>query len=354
MEGTQYPMPITVAGRVLSFDRRRRWDRYKNGYRRLTVWLFTVLAVFFGFDTLTQLLSAVGEGDVEFLVGVPIVVAGAVLAILFAAGQSKRGLRDLQTAWYNEQADQARLMAGIRIDLYDDRVVRSDLRSTVTLYYRELTAVTETADGILLQAGNREIVISGVDLTPWQVSQVQLCLREAAAAVYRLKKPTVGQLLEPLPIPVLTVEDTVISRGNITLSRPVPAEMYRRWQMNTVTRWVLPLAAVFGATLACWVALTDWFVVDLLLLVGGSMAIGVLLSLFGSSLGKRRTAVQLVVTRHGIGGFANGASDFLVWSRMRVRLTPQGLRLTLPDNVLLSIPWRCLEHPEAVQQLFSN
>ena len=349
MEGVSQSLPITVAGRTLSFDRRKRWERYKNGCRRLTVWVITLLVVFFGYDTITQL----AYGNIFDMIGIPIVAAGVVLTVLFAATEPKHSLRDLQTAWYNEQADQARLTAGIRIDLYDDRAVRTDLRSTVTLFYRELTVVTETADGFFLQAGDREIFISGADLTPWQAAQIAERLQSVAAEVFRLKKRTVATLTEPLPLPVLATTDTVISRGSITLARPLPAEQYRRVQMRTVTGWVLPMAAVLGATLGCWMSLFDILVADMLLFAGFCMAAAVLLSLFGSSLGKRKTVVRLVITRDGIGGFANGASDFLVWGRTRVSATAHGLRLTLPDDIPLSIPWRCLEHPEAVQQFLN-
>ena len=352
MDGAEYSLPITVAGRVLSFDRRKRWDRHKHGFRRLAVWLMTALTVILGYDTLMQLLASVEAGEWTNLIGVPIVAAGAALTVLFAVAERKHDRRRLQTVWYNEQADQPRLLAGIRFDLYDDRVVRSDLRTTVTLYYRELTAVTETADGFLLQAGNRELVISGVDLTPWQVARVAQQLRQAAAAVYRLKKPAVGLLAEALPVPSLTNTDTVFSRGSITLPRPMPTEAYRREQTRLINGWVVPMTGVLGCTLGCWVPLTSNAAIDLLLFTVVSVAVAWLLVRLGSTRGKRPTTVQLVITRDGIGGFANGASEFLVWSRMRAVPTPQALRLTLPDEIPLSIPWRCLEHPEAVQQLF--
>ena len=351
MDGTEYTLPITVAGRALPFDRRGRWERYKNGFRRVAVWLCSVLTVCLGYDTLIQLVSS---GEAMSLMGVPLVVAGAVLTALYPVSEHKRALRDLQTRWYDEQADKPRLLSGVRIDLYDEYVVRTDLRSTVQLYYRDLTAVCETADGFLLQAGGRELIINSGDLTAEQTTAVARLLRQNASAVYRLKKDAASGLSEPLPVPVLTNTDTILSRGSITLARPMLAERYRQDRMGAITRWILPMTAVLGCTLSCWVSLFDVFAVDLLLLAGGSMALGVLLTVLGSLFGKRKTAVQLVITRDGIGGYANGVSDFLVWSRIRVGTTAYGLWLTFPDDLPLCIPWRCLEHPEAVQQLFNT
>ena len=349
MNGTQQTLRVAVAGRVLSFPERERWDRYKHGFRTLAVWLLTLLVVIFGYDTVMQ---AFASGEWQYLLVVPIALVGMVMSVVFAVGERKRRRRDLQTQWYNEQADKPRLLAGVLVELYEDRAVRTDLRSTAVLFYRELTAVTETADGFLLQAGNRELVIRSADLTDGQAALVRECLRQAASGVYQYKKTATGRLEQPLPIPVFHSTDAVLSRGSITLSRGVPAERVRRERMRMVLGWVVPMTAVLGHTLACWITVTAVFAVDLLLLTGTSMAVGVLLTVFGSLFGKNRTVVQLAITREGVGGFANGVSEFVVWSRVKASTNNRGLYLFFPDDVPLCIPWRCLEHPEAVQQLF--
>ena len=351
MDGAQQTLLFSTAGRVLPFSVRRQWDQLNNRLRSWTVWLVCLLTVILAYDTLLQLLSS---GEAQRLIAVPFVVAGGVLTALFAVGERKARLRALQTGWYNEQADKPRLLSGVLIELYGDRAVRTDLRTTATVYYRDLTAVIETANGFLLLAGSREVVINSADMTPEQTAMVAEILRREAGAVYQYKQAAVGRMAQPLPLPLFESTDAIVSRGTITLSRGVPAEQTRRQRVRLLTAWILPMTAVFGCTLACWVSLTQTFVLDLLLLMGTSMAVGVLLTAFGWLFGNRRMTVQIAITREGIGGFAGGVSEFLVWGRVRVRLTERGLHLTFPDDIPLCIPWRSMDDPTAVQQFFNT
>jgi hypothetical protein len=353
MEQTDRALYILTAGRLPSWQEREHWRRVMNGSRTLCAVLMVLLTLFFGYDAVVTAASS-GHWP-QVLTTMIVVLAAGFTIIFFLARQSHLVRSDMQTRWYDEQADKKRLEAGHTVALYGDRAVRTDLRGAVTMEYDRMTACVETMYGFRLTAGSLSILIRSDDLTAEEVYRIRLHLQQRLpAGLYRKKGDAVPRLRESLPIPRFQNDDEILSRAALTLRQPW-LNSRRQRQINTVIRgFVIPAMAIYGTALASQVYIIGEYFLDLLLFCGGCILGSVLLIRALCAFGKKKTPLSLAFTRDGLAGFSGGCSFFTVWERIRLKEEKKGVRAVFADGDHLLIPWNNMEQPDAVKQLIQT
>lgn len=339
---------LLTAGRLPTWPEREHWQRLLNRNRRLCLVIIVLLTAFFAYYILTGLTA--GVHWTRALITIVIMAAASVTVILSPTMRNHRIRNQMQTTWYDEQADRKRLAAGYTVALYGDRVVRTDLRGATTLFFDRITSCTETPQGFCLMAGSATVLIRSADLTYDQITTIRDHLRaRLPGSVFRVKGEAVACLTEPLPIPFFDNTDVVISRATMVFRRPwLRSRRLRelRALQNTV---VVPAMLVYGTALADLMTVTGTFLLDLLLFCGGAVIGGILLTRLLTAFGGKPTTVYLAVTREGLAAYGGGRHFFTVWERCRPTAEKGGLRVQFADGNTLFIPWSCFEQPEAIQ-----
>lgn len=328
--------PLIVAGRSPSFAERQYWQRLHDGLSRVAVWLAIILTLFFGYSATWSVWRQRSAWEIV-LSGVVLVPGMALVA--FYPRYGKHTVQNaLKTAWYNEQADKARLFAGNTVTLWDDRAVWTDLRGETTLFFRDVTLCTESVHGFFLQAGTATLLLRAADLTTEQVAAVRERLRTALPQErYRTKSTAIGCLHEALPLPAFENDDTVTFRTAVEVALPrVGALHKKRRQLGRM--FLTPAGLIYGCLLANTVSVTGQYALDLVLFcvatVAGMYALSTLLTWQKKT---RKTTVYVAFTRDGVALFAGGQHFFYVWERVKLRENAHYIWITFPEGESLKL-----------------
>ncbi|MBR2338006.1 MAG: hypothetical protein IKA63_00890 [Clostridia bacterium] len=349
---------IVTAGRSPSWPERERWQKTMHGSRSLVWILALILTLFFAYDAVVTAVTSLGSSPswwmvLELLAILLVAVGGTVWLCFFPMMYNHRLRNELQTQWYDSQADRKRLEAGYTIGFYGDRVVHTDVRGATVLYYPQITACVETADGIALSSETVYILVRAQDLTAQQLLYIREHLRERLApSVFRIKAVPLAYLQEPLPVMPFQNDDAVIAHGTIALPRR--GTLYRQRLRTVTVNFLIPAMLVYGAALTAYLPVTGSKLLDLLIFCGGMLA-GACLLVRGLTLfGKKRTRCELAFTREGLASYRDGVTGFSVWERVRVTLLKKGVYLQFFDGTHLTVPWKTIDQPDAVREHFTN
>lgn len=339
--------PIVTAGRPAVFPEREYWQRLHTVGRRVAVILITVLTLMFAYEAL--LVLPYSDSIADIVATCLVVIPAAVGVALYPVRVRKSARRALQTVWYNEQADKACLTSGCTFTFYGDRVVRTDLRGETVLYFDRITLFTETIHGFYLQAGTTDMLLRAADLTAEQAVAIRIHLRSHIPPQrIRVKGQVQARLAAPLSLPVFESRDRVLARASVKLVRSTHQPL-REWMQQ----FVLPAMIVYGTVIAQVWPLVYFYPVNLLLVCGVCVIVGVLLTTWFAGNDKK-VPVLLAFTQEGLAAFAGGQSYFLVWERLRLHATPHGIWVISPDGGRMFVPFQTMDNPDPVRQLIKG
>ncbi len=328
--------PLTVAGRQPSFEERTYWQRLHDGLRRLVLWLAVILTCFFAYSAGWSVWQQ--RTPLESLITCALLFPGLTFVPYSLVYSNYLRQNKLKTAWYDEQADKARLAAGYTVTLWDDRAVYTDLRGETTLWFSAVTLCTESVHGFFLQAGTANLLIRAADLTAEQVTAVRERLHTALPQErYRTKSTAMACLGEALPLPVFQNDDVVTFRTTVDVALPRVGTLHKT-RRKIGRMFVVPAGLIYACMLADVVTVTGHYLLDLALLcVATVVGMNVLLALLTLQPKTRTVTVQVAFTRDGVAVFANGQQFFYVWERVQRHETAHQIWLTFPEGERLKL-----------------
>lgn len=337
--------PLVIAGRPPSFAERQYWQRLHSGLRRAAVWLMAGITAYFAYSAWVTVFYMTFW---EAIITAAVLIVPTVLMLWFPLYDGHQRENALKTAWYNEQADKLCLSAGYTVTLWDDCVVKTDLRGETTVPFARVTLCTETIHGFYLQAGTTDVLIRSADLTTEQVTTLRARLQTALPRErYRQKSPAIACLREALPIPAFQNDDVVVARAAVNM----PSSRNRK-RLDMARMFAAPAGVIYGAMVAQTVTVTAYYLLDLLILcaVGAALLYGLLFVLSAKAKGDVKT-VHLALTRDGVASFCGGQHFFLAWERIKVEHRYYSMRMYFPGGDRLRIAYAQFDDPEAVRQI---
>lgn len=334
---------LVVAGRFLTGQEEERWQRLLRDPAQSL--LYVILFVLLGFFSI-QAADAAIKIDWRIPSLIFPLIAGCLWFLIAQMLRTRRRKRQaLENVWLERWQDHRMIRAGCMISLYKDHAAYSTMRGSNILPYAEVTHYLESVDGILIGNGHVVICFRSADMTAGQLIAIRRFLKEhITPRIYRVKESATPLLNEPLPTVRFANFDTVITHATA-----IPAEDPQEFQESL--GMVLPQMAIYGLTPALLTALTPWPLLNCLIICGGFLLLGLLLTYLAVRLKSRnREAVRLAFTKEGVARQQNGVVSFAVHGRYQLTASDVGVTIRYMSGEQLEIPWSAIEDPDALKR----
>lgn len=316
-------------------------------HRRPTRWLFwslAVLGILFGLSNVSLAYFYVGYIEGLWMTLFMFAALGAMFA-----GLSRHGAagRKAEAAAYRLHL--AATDGGVVTVIHPDRVEQTAARWQTVMYFTGQTRYVETHDLMILEDDRQQIVLRAADLTP---EEAQAAFEYICLAIPPVRQYATGRFTarrqQPAPPPFSTTAPACYERfsyqpvGKAPFA--VPAGLL--W-------WLTAAAMVIGGSFVTLFAITDFFLVDFLIVfalllaggLGGSLAT---LWLWRNATPPGDPTVTLAFTAVGLRVEQGGIQQFVAASDVKARRTENGARLTTPAGVF-TFPWTATQNRQQLE-----
>ena len=340
---------ILLAGRPLPYAEAMRWQHVLSRQRRFFPVLCITLLVFLALEMLFSLPFMLQDYPMlPLLVLLAVELTVAAVAVLFLAMNVPKQAAEEQWEWYN--ADQAARDGGVRIEFYETYLAMITRRSRLVMLFAEIVACVETEDGIALNDGKQWIVLRAQDMIDFDAKIVKAYLIERLGGDrVHSKAPMRAALTTPLPIPQPVSAPSAIVTATVPYQK---TELYRRAE-KAKRRRVSLLAVLMGATcgslLPMNMEITPWLSLDLLILCGGGILFGWLVSLLVFAWYRpKKQPLTVAFYEDGVQIEVGGIRRFCVKEKLYMTAKNQQVMLQLGAKKKIHIPLSAADQPNVL------
>lgn len=329
---TPPPVPLAVNGLSLSVTEFAALQKR----RRPTRWLFWSVAV------LGILFALSGVSLAYFYVGY---VEGLLvtLGMLVALGAMFWGLGRHWAATKKAEEDAYRLHlaaseGGVITTFYPDRVTQHGARLTNTLTFSPATHYVETEELMILEDGDREVILRAADLTP---EEAQMAYEYIGLAVPSERQFATGRFFArrtaSTPPPFSTTPPVCYERFTYTPAKKDPFHL-----PAGLVWWLVAAALVLTGNFTTLFALTPFFLADFALcfalIFGAAMGLSLAVQGVWYKATPAPAPVTLSFTGVGLRIERDGIEQFVAAGDVKATRTENGARLSTPAGDF-TFPW---------------